>query len=164
MDRSPKKRFEEIDRMIRDWMGRHGISLLRISLGIVFSWFGFLKFFPDLSPAQTLAQQTIEILSFGLIPSGLGIKILAAWECVVGIGLLLGRWMRLVLLLLWLQMIGAMSPLVLFPAKAFIAVPWVPTLEGQYIIKNLVLISAAIVIGSKLGPPSLKGRFQSRDK
>ena len=65
--------------------------------------------------------------------------------------------MRLVLLLLWLQMIGAMSPIVLFPAKVFASVPWVPTLEGQYIIKNLVLISAAIVLGSKLGPPSVNG-------
>lgn len=156
--------FEDIDRKIRDWMSRFGTSLLRISLGIVFFWFGFLKLFPDLSPAETLAQQTIEILTFGLIPSDLAIKILAVWECAVGIGLLLGKWMRVVLLLLWLQMIGAMSPIVLIPAKVFIIAPWVPTLEGQYIIKNVVLISAAIVLGSTLGPPSLNEQSQQGDE
>jgi len=163
-DRPLKERLEEIDQQIRHGMDRYGISLLRISMGIVFFWFGFLKFFPGLSPAEILAQQTIEILSFGLISSALGIKILAAWECVVGIGLLLGKWMRMVLLLLWLQMIGAMSPIVLLPAKVFITVPWVPTLEGQYIIKNIVLISAAIVIGSTLGTSSLNEQSHHRDE
>jgi uncharacterized membrane protein YkgB len=158
------KKFRDIDRKIRNWMDRFGISLLRVSLGIVFFWFGFLKFFQDLSPAETLAQQTIEILTFGLISPGPGLKILATWECVVGIGLLMGKWMRIVLLLLWLQMIGAMSPIVLFPAKVFVIVPWVPTLEGQYIIKNLVLISAAIVLGSTLGPPSLQEQSSHRDE
>ena len=155
--------FKEIDREIRGWMDQFGMSLLRISMGIVFFWFGLLKFFPDLSPAQTLAQQTIDILTFGLISPALGIKILATWECAVGIGLLAGKWMRLVLLLLWLQMIGAMSPIVLLPAEVFVSIPWVPTLEGQYIIKNLVLISAAIVLGSKLGPPSLNGSSHQRN-
>ena len=60
--------FNQIDIKITDWMARHGIVLLRISLGLVFFWFGFLKFFPGLSPAEGLATGTIEVMTFGLIP------------------------------------------------------------------------------------------------
>ncbi len=136
------------DQKIRSWMKRFGILSLRISLGVIFFWFGILKYFPDMSPAEDLARQTFAILTFGLIPQNLAIKILATWECAIGLGLLLGKSMRVVLLLLVLQMVGAMSPILLFPEKVFVQIPWVPTLEGQYIIKNLVLISAAIVLGS----------------
>ena len=143
--------FISTDQKIRGWMKQFGILSLRISLGIVFFWFGILKFFPDMSPAEDLAGQTFEILTFGLVPQNLAIKVLATWECAIGLGLLMGRFMRVVLLLLILQMVGAMSPIFLFPEKVFAQIPWVPSLEGQYIIKNIVLISAAIVLGSKVG-------------
>jgi len=139
------------DQKIRGWMKQFGFLSLRISLGIVFFWFGLLKFFPDMSPAEDLARQTFEILTFGLVSQNLAIKVLATWECAIGLGLLMGKYIRVVLLLLILQMVGAMSPLLLFPEKVFVHIPWVPTLEGQYIIKNIVLISAAIVLGSKVG-------------
>lgn len=129
-------------------MARHGIALLRISLGIVFLWFGVLKFFPGLSPAQHLASRTIEILTFGSVPPNVAVPALAAWECLIGIGLIAGLWMRATLLLLFLQMLGTLTPIVLFPSEVFVRVPYAPTLEGQYIIKNLVLISAAIVVGA----------------
>jgi hypothetical protein len=74
--------------------------------------------------------------------------ILAVWECLIGIGLLSGRFMRATLFLLWLQMLGTVTPLFLFPDECFKVVPIAPTLEGQYIIKNLVLITAGIVIGA----------------
>ncbi len=138
------------DQKIRRWMKKFGILSLRISLGVIFFWFGVLKYFPDMSPAEELAQQTFEILTFGLIPQDLAIKILATWECAIGLGLLIGKYMRVVLFLLALQMVGAMAPILLFPEKVFMQIPWIPTLEGQYIIKNLVLISAAIVLGSKV--------------
>ena len=83
----PKNLFLRIDRALRSWMGRFGVPLLRISLGLVFFWFGFLKFFPDLSPAEPLAKKTIELLTLGTVPSALGLKILAAWECAIGLGL-----------------------------------------------------------------------------
>ena len=149
-----QKWYFDTDRQIRNWMKRFGIPLLRISLGMVFTWFGALKFFPYLSPAETLAQQTLEILTFGMISPELGIRILAVWECLIGVGLLLGKGLRLVLLLLAFQMIGAMSPVVLFPEQVFQIVPWAPTLEGQYIVKNLVLISAAIVVGAAVERPA----------
>lgn len=139
---------ERADRAITRWMARFGIPLLRLSLGIVFLWFGALKFFPELSPAQELATRTLRILSFGLLPDPAAMPLLATWECVIGLGLVVGRGLRATLLLLYLQMLGTLTPIVLFPDEVFTRIPYAPTLEGQYIIKNLVLISAGIVVGA----------------
>ena len=72
---------------------------------------------------------------------------LAAWECAIGLGLLTTRFLRATLLLLAVQMVGTAMPLILFPAETFTRFPLTPTLEGQYIIKNVVLIGAGMVIG-----------------
>ena len=122
--------------------------VLRLGLGSVFFWFGVLKFFPGASPAQDLAARTIEQLTLGTVPSGVALPILAAWECLIGLGLITGRYMRATLLLLIVQMIGAATPLLLFPAETWTVFPFAPTLEGQYIIKNIVLVGAAMVIGA----------------
>ncbi|MBL7970521.1 MAG: DoxX family protein [Prolixibacteraceae bacterium] len=140
--------FNRADKNITQWMAKYGLLLLRLSIGIVFFWFGILKFIPGLSPAQDLAIRTIDLLSFGLIPGNLSINLLAAWEVVIGIGLLSGVYMRTTLLLLFLQMIGTMTPVFLFPSEVFTKIPYAPTLEGQYIIKNLVIISAGFVLGT----------------
>ncbi len=140
--------FDALDARITRWMARYGLLLLRISLGMVFLWFGALKFFPGLSPAHNLASRTIEALSFGTVHANVSIPILATWECLIGLGLLLGIFMRATLLLLAVQMAGTLMPLVLFPSEVFTRIPYAPTLEGQYIIKNAVLISAAIVLGA----------------
>lgn len=137
-----------LDVRLTRWMARHGVPLLRISLGVVFLWFGALKFFPGLSPAQDLAARTISVLSAGRIDPAVSLPVLAAWECLIGLGLLAGRFMRLTLLLLAAQMAGTLTPLLLFPGEVFTRVPYAPTLEGQYIIKNAVLVSAAIVLGA----------------
>lgn len=129
-------------------MARYGLLLLRFSVGIIFLWFGFLKFFPNLSPAEDLAARTIETLTFGIVQPALSLPVLAAWEVLIGAGLVTGRFMRITLLLLLLQMLGAITPLFLFPAETFTQFPYAPTLEGQYIIKNIVLFAAAIVIGA----------------
>ncbi len=140
--------FDRVDVSVTNWMARFGIVLLRVSLGIVFFWFGALKFFPGLSPAQNLATRTIDILTFGLIPPNVSILVLATWECLIGIGLILGPFMRATLLLLFLQMLGTMTPIFFFPQEVFTRIPYAPTLEGQYIIKNIVLISAGLIIGA----------------
>lgn len=140
--------FLEIDVHITEWMARHGVRLLRISLGVIFLWFGALKFFPGLSPAQDLALRTIERLSFGAVPPGAAIVLLATWESLIGLGLILGVLMRATLFLLFAQMLGTVTPVFLFPDAVFASVPYAPTLEGQYIMKNLVLVSAGIVIGA----------------
>jgi uncharacterized membrane protein YkgB len=145
---APPAQLERVDVRLTRWMARHGLTLLRISLGIVFLWFGVLKFFPGLSPAHDLAARTIQQLSGGLVGAGVSVPVLAAWESLIGLGLLLGVFLRAVLLLLVVQMIGTLTPLILFPEEVFTRVPYAPTLEGQYIIKNAVLISAAIVLGA----------------
>ena len=140
--------LDRIDRRITELMADHGLTLLRLAIGVVFFWFGILKFFPATSPAEELAGRTIETLTGGSLPSATALPILAIWEVAIGIGLLLGRWMRAVLLLLLVQMIGTITPLFLFPTETFKVFPIAPTLEGQYIIKNIVIVSAAIVLGA----------------
>jgi uncharacterized membrane protein YkgB len=142
------EKFDRIDERITRWLARYGIVLLRIGLGVVFFWFGALKFFAGLSPAQDLAAKTISILTFDLMSPSISIPILAAWECLIGLGLITGRFMRATLLLLVMQMLGTVTPLFFFPELTFTRVPYAPTLEGQYIIKNIVLVAAAMVIGA----------------
>ncbi|MDH3290415.1 MAG: DoxX family membrane protein [Gemmatimonadota bacterium] len=141
-------RLEPLDIRITMWMARHGVTLTRLALGVIFLWFGAIKLVPGWSPAADLAARTIERLTFGVVQPGVGLALLAVWESLIGIGLLSGRLLRLTLLLLFLQMPGTMLPLVFFPSETFVAFPYSPTLEGQYIIKNLVLVGAAIVIGA----------------
>ncbi len=141
-----KTLYNDAEEKIVNWMARNGIVLLRVSTGVVFFWFGFLKFFPDLSPAEDLATNTIDLLTFGLIPPNVSIIILAAWEVLIGLGLIFGKFLRTTLFLLFLQMLGTITPLFLFTSEVFTQIPYAPTLEGQYIIKNIVLISAGIVI------------------
>jgi uncharacterized membrane protein YphA (DoxX/SURF4 family) len=140
--------LQATDSAITGWMAHHGPTLLRVSLGIVFLWFGILKFFPSVSPAEELATRTIDVLTRGLIPAAVSLPLLAGWESLIGVGLLIGRGLRGILLLLYVQMLGTLTPIALFPHDVFVTIPFVPTLEGQYIIKNLVLISAGIVVGA----------------
>jgi uncharacterized membrane protein YkgB len=147
---------EKIDVKITNWMSKYGIWLLRISIGIVFFWFGFLKFFPGVSPAEGIAVKTINVITFDLLSDRTILIILATWESIIGIGLITGIYLREILLLLFLQMIGTLMPIFFFPGDVFIKVPYIPTLEGQYILKNLVLVSAAIVIGATVRGGRLK--------
>ena len=140
--------IERVDVRITGVLARIGVPAVRIALGIVFLWFGVLKFFPDLSPAETLAARTIERLSLGVVPPQVSLPVLATWESLIGLGLILGVGLRGVLFLLAVQMIGTFTPLLLFPGETFRVFPLVPTLEGQYIIKNLVLVGAAMVVGA----------------
>ncbi|KAA0224466.1 DoxX family protein [Fimbriimonadia bacterium ATM] len=142
------KRLQGLDAALTEWMAAKGVFLLRVSLGVVFLWFGALKFFPDMSPAQDLATRTIGVLTFGAIPPDVSIVVLAAWECLIGLGLIFGAFLRVTLLLLWVQMLGTVTPIFLFPGEVFHRIPYAPTLEGQYIIKNVVLVCAGLVIGA----------------
>jgi len=135
-------RFDQIDRMITAWMARHGLLILRIGLGVVFFWFGALKLVPDLSPAEDLVRRT----TYFVDPAWF-LPVLALWEMAIGLGLIFGKYMRITLLLLFLQMPGTALPLVVLPNAVWTEFPYGLTLEGQYIIKNLVLIGAGIVLG-----------------
>jgi uncharacterized membrane protein YkgB len=142
--------YRPLEQRLVDWMAANGIAFLRVSLAIVFLWFGALKFVPGTSPAEHLAGETMARLTLGMLSPRAALILLAVWETAVGVALVLGVHLRLALGLLLLQMAGTLTPLVLFPAETFVHFPYAPTLEGQYILKNLVLVSAAIVIGATL--------------
>ena len=150
--------IDRIDRRLTSWMADNGVRLTRLALGIVFLWFGIIKLGPGWSPATDLAARTIDRLTFGLVQPELGIPILAVWESLIGIGLLTGKFLRTTLLLLFVQMPGTMTPLLLFPAETFQAFPHAPTLEGQYIVKNIVLVGAAIMVGATVRGGRLDAR------
>ncbi|MEO7713998.1 MAG: hypothetical protein ABIV10_13865 [Gemmatimonadaceae bacterium] len=137
-----------LDRAITQWMAKYGVGILRVALGVVFLWFGFLKYFPGVSSEEELATRTINVLTLGLMPAHVSRVLLATWECAIGLGLLTSKAMRTTLLLLFAQMLGTLMPLVLFPAETFARFPVVPTLQGQFIIKNFIFIAAAIVMGA----------------
>jgi uncharacterized membrane protein YkgB len=140
--------LDRLDRFITHTMAEHGLLLMRVALGIVFLWFGALKLVPGLSPAESLAGRTMETLSAGLVPQATAVPILGIWESAIGLGLLTGIWLRATLALLFVQMLGTLTPLVLFPSETFDVFPIAPTLEGQYIIKNAVLIAGAVILGA----------------
>jgi len=142
-DKFVVKYLNNYDKLITNWMSRYGLLVLRVGLGIVFVWFGALKFFPGLSPAEGLVRNTIYFMNPDLF-----LPILAAWETLIGIGLIWGKYMRLTLLLLFLQMPGTALPILVLPEVVWTQFPFGLTLEGQYIIKNLVLIGAGLVLGA----------------
>ena len=138
-------RLRPIDQRLIAWMARHGVPLLRVTIGLVFVWFGALKLFPGASPAANLMVST-----YPFLPPRLFLSVVGCWEIAIGVGYLSGRFLRVTVALMYLQMLGAMSPIVLNPGAVFEQAPFVLTLEGQYIVKNLVLLAAAIVIGAKV--------------
>ena len=140
--------FNRIDIKVTEWMSRNGLPILRISVGLIFVWFGGLKFAEGMSPAQDLAIRTIQQLSFNLVPEKTIIIGLAIWEVAIGIGLIFKLFLRETLLLLFLQMLGTFTPVFLFPNEVFVQFPLALTFEGQYIFKNLVIVGAAIVLGA----------------
>lgn len=127
--------------MIR-FMSTHGIWTLRICLGLVFFWFGLLKVIGK-SPVAGLVAQTVY-----WIPAEIFLPLLGIWEMVVGAGLLLAIALWLTLFLFWLQMAGTFLVLVLRPEIAFQGGnPLLLTTEGEFVVKNLVLIAAGLVVG-----------------
>lgn len=136
-----RKLFEQIDPVIADWMQRRGFLVLRISLAIIFIWFGALKTV-GMSPADELVRRTVYWISPDFF-----IPFLGFWEMAIGVCLLFRPLIRAAILLLFLQMPGTMLPLILLPDICFTSIPFGLTIEGQYVIKNIVLIGAGIVIG-----------------
>lgn len=122
-------------------MRRNGPFLARFALAIVFIWFGLLKPF-HVSPADDLVRRTV----YWVNPDWF-IPLLGWWEVAIGVCMLVRPLIRVAVLLLMLQMPGTMLPLFILPEVCWVHFPTVPSLEGQYIIKNVVLIAAAIVAG-----------------
>lgn len=135
------RNFDRFDAALSAWMEKWGMRLLRYSLAVVFIWFGILKPI-GVSPASELVERTVY-----WFPPDIFIPILGWWEVLIGICMIWRPLIRVSIFLLLLQMPGTMLPLFLLPEVCFTHVPWGLTLEGQYIIKNLALVSAALVVG-----------------
>lgn len=134
--------WDRVDRRMVWFMTAFGTRILRVCLGVVFVWFGLLKVIGK-SPVAALVAQTVY-----WVPPEAFVPFLGMWEMAVGIGLLWARVMRLTLLLFWLQMAGTFLVLVLRPDIAFQeGNPLLLTTEGEFVIKNLVLIAAGLVVG-----------------
>ena len=136
--------LDAFDRRLSGFMRRWGVLALRVSLAVIFVWFGILKPL-GLSPAGPLVRATVGWMPL-LSPDG-WVAVIGWWEVLIGVTFLFHRTIRIAIALLALQMGGTFLPLVLLPHVAFQVVPFVPTIEGQYIIKNLIIISAALVVG-----------------
>ena len=134
---------KEVDRQVVRLMSSYGPTVLRFALGIVFIWFGVLKIVGE-SPVADLVADTVYWL-----PADPFVRFLGVWEVTIGLGLILGVALRLVLLIFFLQMAGTFLVLVTQPGEAFEGRnPLLLTTEGEFVIKNLVLIAAGLVLGS----------------
>ncbi|MGH8776976.1 MAG: DoxX family protein [Jiangellaceae bacterium] len=128
------------------WLARYSIVVLRISLGLVFLGFGMLKFFPGASPAEELAVRTLDTLSLGILSGDVALRVSALAECFIGLTLITGKLLRTGLAVLAVSLVGIMSPVVLFFGDLF---PGAPTLEAQYVLKDIVLVAAGMVIAAR---------------
>jgi hypothetical protein len=135
---------------VAQWLAVHSITILRISLGLVIAGFGVLKFFPGVSPAESLVKQTTEALTFGAVSGTTAMVVTAALETFLGLILLTGRGMRLGLVVMAGWLAAIMAPVVLFPAEMFPG--GLPTLAAQYVLKDVILAAAwAVVAAQTLG-------------
>jgi uncharacterized membrane protein YkgB len=142
-DQIVRRHLNDVDQKITAWMASNGVRLLEFALGVIFLWFGFIKIFPGLSPEEILVKRTLPFFNPSLVmPS------LAVVESMIGLGLIFNRFKRLTLLLLFGQMGGTVVPLIMLPDVVWHQFPYALTLEGQYIVKNLVLIGSGLVIGA----------------
>ena len=132
-------------------------NLIRISLFIIFFWFGFLKII-NLSPAQELVMDTVYWMPF--LDAATWTIIIGIWEVFIAIFFLFKRTTLIAMVLLLIQMTGTFLPLVILPEVTFQnSNPFLPTLEGQYIIKNIIIITAALIIGGTQLKVSLFDKF-----
>ena len=137
-----RRLWDRVDQRMVRFMDAYGIGLLRISLAVVFIWFGMLKIMGR-SPVYDLVARTVYWVS----PDAF-VPFLGAWEVVIGTGLLFRFALRVTLFLFWVQLAGTFLVLVFRPDIAFQHHnPFLLTTEGEFVIKNLVLICAGLVIG-----------------
>ncbi|MBW9095212.1 DoxX family protein [Microbacterium jejuense] len=131
---------------VKVFLERWSIPALRVALGLVFLVFGALKFFPGVSPIEALVVRTWDALSFGVVTGYPAMALTAAMESLVGLLLVIGVFQRFALALLAVTFVGILSPLAFFTGDLFTPGP---TLTAQYILKDIVLVAAAMVVASR---------------
>jgi putative oxidoreductase len=142
--------LEALQLRAADWLGANSRTILRLSMGLIFLGFGLLKFFPGISPAEGMAVATFDQLTLGLLPNEVSRLLIATFETVLGVLLLTGWVPRIALAMLALQIVGILSPLVLISGELFAGPFGAPTLEGQYVLKDMILAAAALVIAGDM--------------
>jgi len=140
-------RTTSVEANVARWLADHSVALLRVSLGLVFLGFGILKFFPGASPAEDLVMRTVDALTLGVVSGTPAVVLTAAMETFIGLTLVSGRGLRTGLVVLAGAMVGIMSPLVLFPGDLFPG--GLPTIEGQYVLKDIILAAAGAVVAAR---------------
>jgi uncharacterized membrane protein YphA (DoxX/SURF4 family) len=142
----PKPTFVDVLLVrLQGWLSAHSITVLRVALGSIFLTFGLLKLFPGYSPAAQIAARTLDRLTLGLVSGETAVLVTAVTEVVIGLTLVTGLFLRIGLVVLAGALLGIMSPLVLFTAELF---PHGPSLLGQYVLKDVILAAAGLVIGA----------------
>lgn len=136
-------RYLEIEEKVCDYFRFKAVDLLRYSMAVIFLWYGLLKIV-DESPANELVLHALQT------DNHLFIVLIGIWETAIGILLFFKRFLRFGLILMFLHFPGTFLPLFMNPQACFTSIPFGLTLEGQYIFKNLILISAALVLLSSL--------------
>ncbi len=130
------------------WLAAHSITALRISLGLVITGFGVLKFVPGASPAEAMVVQTTDALTFGLVGGTTAVVATAVVETLIGLALLTGRLLRPGMVVMTGWLVGILTPVVLFPAEMFPG--GLPTLAAQYVLKDVILVGAAMVVAAAM--------------
>ncbi|MGH4020742.1 MAG: hypothetical protein ACRDT0_16255 [Pseudonocardiaceae bacterium] len=148
---------------VGDWLAHHSITLLQVSMGVIILGYGLLKYFPGVSPAENLVGTTMHLLTFGLVPHRVALVLVATLECAIGLSLIIGRVrtgpvsvrnrLRVTIGLLVLWLMGVLSPVVLLPTRLFSGPDHAPTLEGQYVLKDIVFLTASLVLATTLRRP-----------
>lgn len=121
-------------------------SVVPVSIGLIYLWFGALKFFSGVSPAEALAKNTIDQLTAGLLMPETSIFLLAIWETLIGVLLIFNLFYRIALKLAFVHIIFTFSPFLFFPELIWTEIPFGLTLLGQYIVKNIVILGILLVL------------------
>ena len=150
---APRAAVDRLDRAVAGFMQRWGHLLLRLALAVIFIWFGALKPL-GLSEANDMVARTVY-----WFPPTVFIPILGVWEVAIGVCLLFRPLLRVAIFLLLAQMGGTFLPLVILPDVTWVRFPYAPTLAGQYILKNLIIIAAALVVGGTVRPRRVKSKL-----
>ncbi|MDG9704278.1 DoxX family protein [Streptomyces sp. DH37] len=137
---------------------RHSFTVLRVSVGLLFLWFGTLKLLPGASPAEDLATRVMDELTSGRVPADLSRPLLAGVEMLIGAGLVTGLLLRLTLLAFFVHMAGTFTALAVLPAEMWDGNVAFPTLAGQYVIKNVVLVAAGLAVAVHAPRPRAAAR------
>ena len=150
LDLNVLDRFIALENVVHRLLVRHSVAALRVAVGAIFLGFGVLKYFPGVSPAEWLATDTTDVLFLGLVPPDIAIVVIATMECFIGICFLIGTGalMRVAIWVLAAQFVGILSPLLIDPGTLFSGPHNAPTLEGQYVLKDFILVAAGMVIAA----------------